>query len=442
MASVLSALGITGVSAPDPSAYSNIQAESLNLNEAKGDLKSTLSNIDLAISGADLIGLPPSYIASAKSLRAEADSAMNSNMSSAQLAAKNVDISKKLELAKTQQVEAVKQEQIDEYTTARDTIVARVNVINADKTTSTELTAQYNKLLEEVNKALNDTKTPPVKTEGSTDVITPPASAEDLLATLDNLDTLKDKEENKEFNWQRLLKKVLRVTMFALMIISVSIGAILGGIVMSNAYAADHFWAIKLFYFIYGAAFFPISLLYGAIKKPMWLAGLIPLKSLVPREIPASVDIPIPPVAVKSAASALLSKLPGASMFGKLTGKLTGTPAKVIPGKALPGKAKTTTPVAKAPKVSALSKLGLTRGGGDEISVEGVTADPIQEGLSLTDKLFGYILLEADDEPTPKELSSQNTLQIISIVELVVLGLVGSYYGAFAIIQKIRGKWL
>ena len=113
MASVLSALGITGVSAPDPSAYSNIQAESLNLNEAKGDLKSTLSNIDLAISGADLIGLPPSYIASAKSLRAEADSAMNSNMSSAQLAAKNVDISKKLELAKTQQVEAVKQEQIE-----------------------------------------------------------------------------------------------------------------------------------------------------------------------------------------------------------------------------------------------------------------------------------------------------------------------------------------
>jgi len=69
MASVLSALGITGVSAPDPSAYKNIQLESSNLGEAKSGMKGTISNIDMALSGADLIGLPPSYTSSIKSLR-------------------------------------------------------------------------------------------------------------------------------------------------------------------------------------------------------------------------------------------------------------------------------------------------------------------------------------------------------------------------------------
>jgi hypothetical protein len=53
---------------------------------------------------------------------------------------------------------------------------------------------------------------------------------------------------------------------------------------MSNAYASDFFWGIKLYYFIYGAAFFPLSLIYGAIKYPYWVSGLIPLYSLMPLE--------------------------------------------------------------------------------------------------------------------------------------------------------------
>ena len=48
MASFLSALGI---SAPDPSAYNNIKLENSNLSEATNEMKSTVSSIDLVLSG-------------------------------------------------------------------------------------------------------------------------------------------------------------------------------------------------------------------------------------------------------------------------------------------------------------------------------------------------------------------------------------------------------
>jgi hypothetical protein len=129
---------------------------------------------------------------------------------------------------------------------------------------------------------------------------------------LDDLDAQKEKEESKTFNWQRFSKKVLRIVMLVLFYISVPLGFLFGGIVTSNIYASDHFWAIKVLYFVYGAAFFPAPLLYGAWKKPLWLSGIIPLKSLVPRIIPESAVVPIKPK--PKPASGLLSKLPTIKM--------------------------------------------------------------------------------------------------------------------------------
>ena len=148
MASLLSSLGITGVSAPDPSAYKNIQMESSNLAEAKGEMKSTLSNIDMALSGADLVGLPPSYTASIKSLRDEASAAINSNMTSAQLAAKSTDISAKLNDVTKQQEQQRQADLIKALTAAKDVILPRVTAVRADKTTSAELLSRFNKLQE------------------------------------------------------------------------------------------------------------------------------------------------------------------------------------------------------------------------------------------------------------------------------------------------------
>jgi hypothetical protein len=402
MASVLSSLGITGVSAPDPSAYKNIQMESSNLTEAKGEMKSTISNIDMALSGADLVGLPPSYTASVKSLRDEASAAMNSNMTSAQLAAKSTDISAKLKGVTEQQEQQRRADLIKAVTTARDTILARVTAVRADRTTSADLLASFNNLLDRANASV---KAAEAKKEGF-QVAPPPsppappapviASPEELINILDDLNTRKDAEENKTFNWERFWKKMLRIFMFSLMIFSCTTGALLGGIIVSNAYAADYFWAIKLYYFIFGAAFFPISLAYGAFKPPLWLARIAPLQSMVPREVPTSAVPVVKVVAAPkpvSAAKGIVSKIPGAS---------------------------------------ALSKLGLKFGGGD-----GDAAVATEPKLGF----FGYIL--PDSEPTPEQLSSQKLLRILSITELAILLPVGIYYGAFAIMQAVYKKtWL
>ena len=194
--------------------------------------------------------------------------------------------------------------------------------------------------------------------------------------------------------------------MLGLLYITVICGILLGGIATSNAYAADYFWAIKLFYFVYGAVGFPITLCMAAYHKPYWVSGLIPLKSLVPRKVPTATAAPTPvptaaPTAPPTSAQGLLNK--AASLFG-LSGGGSDDMAALQPS--APGSATIVLP----------------------------TSIP---SLSLTDKLFGFVLVDPKN-PTAAQKSSQNILRILSIVELVLLGAVGIYYGVDKLILKNR----
>ena len=203
MATLLSTLGITDTAAPDPSSYSNIKAENANLSEAKSNLSSTISNISIASNAAQLAGLPASYTESLTALSNEANSTANSNMTSAQIAAKNIEIAGKLDTLKSQEALALKQQSISDFTDAVKTISERVTVIRNDKTTSPELLKQYNSLLDSVNGALKNAQLPP-KPEGEAEP-DPDAPtflrADQYLDELDELNTKKDVEEKKEFNW-------------------------------------------------------------------------------------------------------------------------------------------------------------------------------------------------------------------------------------------------
>jgi hypothetical protein len=424
MASLLAALGITNTAAPDPSAYANIQAESSNLASAKSTLSDTITNIGLTLNFADLLNIDPTYTNSLKSLQAEATSTLNSNMTSAQIAAKTTDLTKKLEEAKVQQAEAVKKRAIEDLTTATKTISDRVAIVKGDKTTSVALLANYEKLLVDANAALTAAKKPASPTgagsgsgSGSGSASTPAIiyeTPDDLLARLDDLDTQKDAEENKEFNWDRFFKKILRITMLCLSYVTVIFGLLLGGIATSNAYADDHFWAIKVFYFIYGALGFPITLIMAVVYKPYWVSGLIPLKSLVPRKVPqlsasgpsASVSVSAAPTPTPSitatSAQGLLNQ--AGSLFG-LSGGGSG-PSTAI---------------------------GASAAGAATISLpSGATPS-----LGFFDRLFGFVLVDTNN-PTPSQTSSQNILRILSIVELVLISAVGIYYGVDKLILKNR----
>jgi hypothetical protein len=414
MASLLASLGLTNTAAPDPSAYTNIQAEATNLTSAKTAMSDTISNIGIALNAADLLDINPSYTNTLKSLQSEATAVISSNMTSAQIAAKTADLSTKLQVAQKQQVEAVQKQAVEDLTTAMNTVSARVTVVTADKTMSAELLAQYKQLLTDANAAVEAAKKPSSGSAGSGDR-TVYKKPDELLAILDDLDTKKDAEENKEFNWPRFFKKILRITMYCLLFVSVGFGLLLGGIATSNAYADDYFWAIKVFYFIYGAAAFPITLIMVAVKKPYWVSGLIPLKSLVPRTVPGVSASG--PYADTTASAAAPAAAPGApptaqnllSQFGSLiSSKLKGGGEEDI--------ATDTTSAPIAPIV--------------------LIADPAA-ALTLTDKLFGYILVDPK-HPTPAQTSSQNILRILSIVELVLLSAVGIYYGVDKLILKNR----
>jgi len=338
MASLLSTLGITNTAAPDPSTYTNIKAETANLAEAKTELNSILSNIRIATNAAQLAGLPPSYTESLTALSNEATSAANSNMTSAQIAAKNTEIAAKMAELKEQQKLAVRQQSIDDMEAAVKTITERLNVIRADQRTSPELLEKYETLYKNAEAALVAVKAPPeAKKEGSESE--PPAltylTAAQYLDELDSLDTLKDAEEKKDFNWSRLAKRILGWTMYFAMIISLIIGFLFGGIIMSNSFAEDKFWAIKIYYFIYGAALFPISISMGAVAPPYWVSTFIPLfltknvpgvpmVPMVPRVPVVPGAAPAPPKSPTAGILSALRKIPGLPQFGGSSEPSTG----------------------------------------------------------------------------------------------------------------------
>lgn len=275
MASFLASLGIKGTETPDPSAYANQQQEAANLADARSSLSSTTAAIQIALSVAQAAGAPTQTLSD---LNTQVSTLASTNLTSAQLAAQINSVNTKLAAAAVTNAAAIKEQAISDMISAINIIEERVNIIRADKTTTSDLLNKYNTLLKSANQALNALQNPPVDVSGTTPPTYP--APDSLLSTLDDLDTLKDAEENATFNMERFFKRIFNKTMYYCVIVFIALGALLGGIIMSNAYASDIFWGIKLYYFVYGAAFFPLSLVYGAIKYPYWVSGLIPLYSL------------------------------------------------------------------------------------------------------------------------------------------------------------------
>ena len=432
MASVLSALGVTNTAAPDPSSYDYVKAESSNLGDAKAGLNTLITSISMAVSAAKLANIGGSFVDTLSSLGKEAKDAMNSTMTSAQLAARTLDIKSRLETAKKQQVEAKQQELVAELQKVRDTISARVSAISSD--TSAELLAKYNTLLETATASL---------TAAQAGAMTPDSkeykTAEELTDILDDLNTLKDVEENAAFNWTRYMKRVMRYVMYLLFIISITAGVLLGGMITSNIFADDYFWGIKLFYFIYGAALFPFPIIYATfVSTPYWVSTLIPLKSLVPRTIPK-----IDPSTVKAtkapaapAAPAKQSLIPGLKMPGLQmpgakapTAKTPGLMSKFFGGAfdmtSIAGAAGKAIGTAQGtaeldPEVEEVAAAVTT-------AVATVATAPVST-LSMMDSFFGYKLVDSK-KPTPNQTAYRSELHTICIVEFSILAIVAVYYG-------------
>jgi hypothetical protein len=387
MAAVFQALGLSS-STPSPDAYNNQIAEDENLKSARSNCETLKSTLCLAVNIGKLSGVDTT------TMQARCDditALCKSNLSSAEIAQKT----KEFALAAKDTRASTLADQKKGLTEILTKTTARVATVKANNNIPAELVAKYTALNDEVVKGLDAIKaTDPLDETKPLPVI---RSAEEILITLDDLDNEYEEVLTKTANTGRRLWNRLRSAMPYITIVFVILGAILGGIILANKNVSEPFWLLKIYYFVYGAGLFPISLMTGAYSPPEWKSGLIPIQLVTPPPPlsepsgPAPEPIPVPPPPPVSLGGLTLPKLP------------TGLPKVTLPV-SLPKVTLPTLPKITFPKMF---------GGG-----EGETG-PIKPTSRAG--MFTY----ADGA----QFMSKNVLRGLAITELIVLGLIGAFYG-------------
>lgn len=137
---------------------------------------------------------------------------------------------------------------------AKAVVLARVKQVTADSSVPDDIKHDYEIILQDEN-----------------------ATPEELLNNLADADDALLVHEDKEFSGWRLIKRAWRFSSDYIYYILLLITAFFGGIILSNVYIEESYLPIRLYYFFYGTAFFPISLMYGIVNPPEWNATIFPL---------------------------------------------------------------------------------------------------------------------------------------------------------------------
>jgi hypothetical protein len=287
MSDLFAAIGLS--STPDPKQYTDQKEVAAQLTDAKSNMQGLLSTVNLASTGLSFVpGIPTDLTESMNALQDQTQTLVTSTTATpTQLATQQRDIEKKLDDINAQKDIVLQNNIITELKDATDAVQKRVTEVQADTTTSPGLLTSYKKLLTNSQLSLSSAQKKLVflktKKEGFQSMPTPAAAevamltADEILYELSILNSQKEDEEDKEFSWGRFGSRVWATVVTVLFYVSVSIGGLLGGIVLSNTFMDSGYWGTRIFYFIYGVALFPIILLYGLIKPPIWRSTIIPL---------------------------------------------------------------------------------------------------------------------------------------------------------------------
>jgi hypothetical protein len=271
---ILSSLGLSS-STPDPTAFINQKEVTDQLTQARASVSSTLGGISFAIDAAKSLGVSPASLSSLESLQKRASAlADSSTLTPAQIEAERVAVEQDLATVKAEQEGLIRQTELRDVQAAASNIVAERRLVDADSSLPAELKASI-KALDESAKAAESAVQRAVSAKQAipSDVET----AASLTFSLQNLKNEREDIVNKTSTWAtRFMKRGIYWTVFGFMILTLVVSALLGGSVLSNAYINESFWGIRLYYFVYGVLGFPLSLLYGAIRPPVWQSTLLP----------------------------------------------------------------------------------------------------------------------------------------------------------------------
>ena len=246
--------------APDPNSYLNQSEITKQKKSVMSSLTSTVGSIDSIASIAKVIpGMPPSITAGLSNLKKDAGSLLSK---AATMGPDVIEKERGVLEAKLQSIQETVAKQNDAakikaLADAKATVAARRKVIDNDSTIPRDIKLKYDAI-----DAMQG------------------ASAEDILNALANADDDLLVAENKEFSGIRLMKRAWRASANIIFYVLCGLAGLVGGIIASNTYYAESFWAIKLYYFFYGVAFFPVALVYALVRPPVWHATIMPLYPL------------------------------------------------------------------------------------------------------------------------------------------------------------------
>jgi hypothetical protein len=307
MTDFLKSIGI--VSSPaDPAALLNQKEVDSQTQTIKTQLTSLFNSIDLSAKTGQLLGVPQAYVDKLNTLRGKTKSYIDMpNISPTELYNKLKGLDAEYKGLLTTQEKNIDNARLEKSRKAVDTVRARVKEIEADSTTSSGLREEYRTLLVDAEDnlkkmevalaAAREVQVAAVKegfqaAAGATDTQsvlstlfpkipmspsffeTSPAT---ILDRLEVLDLKKQDEESKVFSIARAVKRWSILVNRILWFITICIGSLLGGIMLTNFYVDEPFWGIKIFYFLVGAVLYPFVLLASVIKPPFYHSYLIPL---------------------------------------------------------------------------------------------------------------------------------------------------------------------
>ncbi len=271
---LLSSLGLTS-STPDPTAFLNQKEVTDQLAQARASVSSTLGGISFAIDTAKSMGISHTALTSLENLQKRASTLADSTtLTPAQIEAQRVALEQDLAKVKGEQEELIRQTELRAVQTAATAIAAERKLVEGSTTLPADLKTSIQALdtsakasLAAVQRSIATKQTLPSDVE----------TGASLSASLTELQAKRTDIENKtSTGGMRALQTGIRWVALGIMILTLVASALLGGSVIANAYIHEVFWGIRLYYFIYGALGFPLSLLYGAIRPPVWQAGLLP----------------------------------------------------------------------------------------------------------------------------------------------------------------------
>ena len=312
MSDILATLGLT-TKTPDPTLYANQKTVMAQLETVKKDLGTMLDSMNIAVQLAGLVRVPREYLDQLEGVRTSAKELLGqTSLTPDQLEKKRVELQGKFEKIQLEMKTTQDTRMLEDAEKVAGEVDAALVAVEADGDLSDGLKQRYRDLKKRAEEerdglkrklgllpavaatvAVPATQPPPAAqppaappppaaqppaAEGfqAAPAAPPPAAPAEIRRQLQLLELDREKEEETTFSPKRFLRRTLISFQNGIIYLLILLAGLLGGSILANSFFSESFWLIRLFYFVYGALAFPLTILYGIFKPPVWRSLIFP----------------------------------------------------------------------------------------------------------------------------------------------------------------------